>query len=272
MATLEDLKRIISRHKSAVIAFSGGVDSTFLARVCADMLGREHVLLVTATSSTYPFTELEESKALAATLGLRQRVITSEETAIPGFAANPPDRCYYCKSELFRLIKHIAEQEGFSAVFDGSNADDTRDYRPGRRALKELGIESPLCDAGMTKEEIRALSRQLGLPTADKPSYACLASRFPYGEQITREKLDRVGKAEEGIRRLGLGQLRVRSHGDLARIELDPARIDDGWKMRAQLERICRDSGFTFVAIDTRGYRTGAMNEALSAKGADVSR
>jgi pyridinium-3,5-biscarboxylic acid mononucleotide sulfurtransferase len=261
---LKSLKDIIGRYRSVVVAFSGGVDSTFLARVCRDTLGPGHVLLITATSSTYPFFELQEAKDLAVTLQLPHRVIVSEETDIPGFADNPPDRCYYCKSELFKLITHIASQEGYEAVFDGSNFDDTRDHRPGRRALKELGVVSPLCDATFTKEQIRALSREMGLSTADKPSYACLASRFPYGERITPEKLQRVGKAEQAIRTLGLGQFRVRSHGDQARVELAPERMDEGWAQRAQIEVMCREAGFTFVAIDTRGYRTGAMNEALS--------
>lgn len=265
-ALQDRLKQIIAGYPSAVIAFSGGVDSTYLARVAADVLGREKLLLITATSSTYPFFELEESKRLAADLGLRQRIVVSEETDIPGFTSNPPDRCYYCKSELFRLIREIAAQDGFAVVFDGSNADDVHDFRPGRRALRELGIVSPLCDAGLGKDAIRALSRELGLPTADKPSYACLASRFPYGEEITREKLDRVGRAEQGLRELGLSQFRVRSHGDLARIELSQSDMDRGWRLRGELERVCRNAGYVYVAIDVRGYRTGAMNEALSAE------
>jgi uncharacterized protein len=263
MDDLARLTALIKRYHSAVVAFSGGVDSTFLAKVTAEALGTDKVLLITATSSTYPFFELEESKKLAADLGLRQRVIVSEEIDIPGFAKNPPDRCYYCKSELFRLIKHIAEQERFDVVFDGSNADDVSDFRPGRRATKELGIVSPLCDAGLGKEAIRRISRQLGLATADKPSFACLASRFPYGEEITKVKLDRVGNAELGVRALGFGQFRVRSHGDLARVEFAANEMEKGWQVRHAVEKICRDAGFTYVAIDARGYRTGAMNEAL---------
>ena len=260
----EQLKHRLGDFSSAVVAFSGGVDSTFLARVCRDVYGADKVLLVTATSSTYPHSELEEARELARTLQLPHRVIVSEETDIPGFSANPPDRCYYCKSELFRHIKHIAGTEGYEAVFDGSNLDDTNDFRPGRKALRELSVISPLCDAGLSKDDIRECSRALGLSTADKPSYACLASRFPYGERITVEKLDRVGRAEQALRALALGQFRVRSHGDLARVELDPRRMDEGWQQRERIERLCRDAGFIFVAIDTRGYRSGAMNEALS--------
>jgi pyridinium-3,5-biscarboxylic acid mononucleotide sulfurtransferase len=260
---LAKLKQKIGAFKSAVIAFSGGVDSTFLARVSRDVLG-EHALLVTATSSTYPYYELEEAKKLAEMLGMKQRVIVSEEIDIPGFSDNPPDRCYYCKNELFSLIRHIAGQEGFEAVFDGSNADDLKDYRPGMKALREQGVLSPLREAGLTKQEIRQLSGQMGLPTADKPTYACLASRFPYGERITREKLQRVGMVEKALRDLGFTQIRVRSHGDLARIELTGQEMERGWVSRQTISDLCHKAGFVYAAIDLDGYRTGAMNEVLS--------
>jgi uncharacterized protein len=263
--TLEKLARLkqrIGAFKSAVIAFSGGVDSTFLARVSRDVLG-ERALLVTATSSTYPYYELEEAKRLAEMLGMKQRIIVSEEIDIPGFSDNPPDRCYYCKNELFSLIRHIAEQEGFEAVFDGSNADDLKDYRPGMKALREQGVLSPLCESGLTKQEIRQLSGQMGLPTADKPTFACLASRFPYGERITREKLQRVGMVEKALRELGFTQFRVRSHGDLARIELTGQEMEKGWESRQTISGLCHKAGFAYAAIDLDGYRTGAMNEVL---------
>jgi uncharacterized protein len=260
---LSRLKQRIGGYKSAVIAFSGGVDSTFLARVSGDVLG-ERALLVTATSSTYPFYELDEAKKLAQMLGMRQRVIVSEEIDIPGFSDNPPDRCYYCKNELFSLIRHIAEQEGFEAVFDGSNADDLKDYRPGMKALREQGIVSPLCESGLTKQEIRQLSRQMGLPTADKPTFACLASRFPYGERITREKLARVSTVEKALRDLGFTQFRVRSHGDLARIELMDREMKKGWEVRQTISSLCHKAGFIYAAIDLDGYRSGAMNEVLT--------
>jgi len=262
-AKFEALKKFIGQYESAVIAFSGGVDSTFLACVAQEVL-KNKVLLVTATSSTYPFYELAEAKETAAFLKAPHRVIVSEEIDIPGFSNNPPDRCYYCKSELFIKIKHIAQQENFAVVFEGSNADDLKDYRPGMKAVSELGIISPLRQAGLTKAEIRAMSLQLGLPTSNKPAYACLASRFPYGEQITKEKLDRVGNTEYEIRSLGFGQFRVRSHETLARLEFAPDEMDKAWQMKDKLNEICKKSGFTFCSIDLSGYRTGAMNEMLN--------
>ena len=259
---LEKLKQIIGRFTSAVVAFSGGVDSTFLARVAREVLG-DRVLLVTATSATYPESELDEAKKLAARIGATHRIIVSEEIDIPGFSDNPPDRCYYCKRELFMKIRGIAECEGYQAVFDGSNADDLSDFRPGRRALSELGVISPLVEAGLTKKEIRALSAEMGLPTASKGSFACLASRFPYGDSITKEKLARVDRAEQTLRAMGFNQFRVRSHGDLARIEIEPADLDNAWQRRADISVACKKAGFVFVSLDLEGYRTGAMNEAL---------
>jgi uncharacterized protein len=256
------LLTILRRYKSAVIAFSGGVDSTFLARVARDVYG-DRLMLITATSSTYPYYELDEAKSLADLLGIKHRIIVSEEIEIPGYSDNPPDRCYYCKSELFGKIKFIAGQEGYEAVFDGSNADDLKDYRPGMKAKKEKGVISPLADAGFTKDEIRRHSAGYNLPTATKQSYACLASRFPYGEKITIEKLDRVGAAEFEIRKLGFTQFRIRSHENLARLEFIPSEMGRAWEIREQLSGICRRSGFIYTSIDLSGYRTGSMNEAL---------
>ncbi|MBN1575937.1 MAG: ATP-dependent sacrificial sulfur transferase LarE [Chitinispirillaceae bacterium] len=257
------LRKIIEGYDSALIAFSGGVDSTFLAKAAAEVLG-ERLLLVTATSCTYPESELADAQRLAGQLGVRHRVVVSEEITLPGFAQNTPDRCYHCKHELFSLMRNIAKEEKLAAVFEGSTVDDLSDYRPGRRALKELGIISPLLEAGLTKNEIRSLSAALHLETAVKPSYACLASRFPYGETITREKLSRVGAAEEEVKRLGFRQMRIRSHDNLARIEVAPEEMETAWNLREKIDAACRGAGFVYTALDLRGYRTGAMNEALS--------
>ncbi|NLG15776.1 MAG: ATP-dependent sacrificial sulfur transferase LarE [Fibrobacter sp.] len=262
MDKLKKLQDFLRKFNSAVIAFSGGVDSVFLAAVARDVLG-DNVLLVTASSGTYPASEMKEAVELAGLMALKHRVFVSEELEIPGFSDNSPQRCYYCKRELFLKIGQIASEEGYSEVFDGSNADDLNDYRPGRKALAELGIVSPLCEAGLTKEEIRKYSAEMGLRTASKPSFACLASRFPYGEKITADKLSRVGTAEDALRRLGFRQFRVRSHGDLARIEVESSEMDSAWKIRTELEKICREAGFTYVSLDLHGYRTGAMNEVL---------
>lgn len=260
---LEALKSLLGKYRSAVIAFSGGVDSTFLARVAKDVYN-DKLLLITATSSTYPFYELEEAKSLSAMLGINHRIIVSEEIDIPGYSDNPPDRCYYCKSELFGKIKYIAGLENYDAVFDGSNADDTKDFRPGMKAKREKGVISPLAESGFTKADIRAMSQELGLPTAQKQSYACLASRFPYGEKITIEKLDRLAKAELRFRELGFTQFRIRSHDHLARLEFIPEEMNRAWEQRGKLTEICLINGFRYVTIDLKGYRTGAMNETLS--------
>ncbi|MFA5820034.1 MAG: ATP-dependent sacrificial sulfur transferase LarE [Bacteroidales bacterium] len=260
---LEILKARLEDYKSAVIAFSGGVDSTFLARVAKDVFG-ENLLLITATSSTYPFYELEEAKSLALLLGIKHKIIVSEEIDIPGYSDNPPDRCYYCKSELFGKIKYIASEEGYEAIFDGSNADDLKDFRPGMKAKQEKGVISPLAETGFTKADIRYFSGKFNLPTATKQSYACLASRFPYGEKITKVKLDRLAIAEFEVRNLGFSQFRIRSHENLARFEFIPSEMDKAWGIKDKLAEICHRSGFNYITIDLKGYRTGSMNEVLS--------
>jgi uncharacterized protein len=257
------LKARLKEYNSAVIAFSGGVDSTFLARVAKDVFG-ENLMLITATSSTYPFYELEEAKSLAMLLGIKHKIIVSEEIDIPGYSDNPPDRCYYCKSELFGKIKYIASEEGYEAVFDGSNADDLKDFRPGMKAKHEKGVISPLAETGFTKTDIRYFSGKFNLPTATKQSYACLASRFPYGEKITKVKLDRLAIAEFEVRNLGFSQFRIRSHENLARFEFIPSEMDKAWGIKDKLAEICHRSGFNYITIDLNGYRTGSMNEVLS--------
>lgn len=260
---LDILKHKLGEYKSAVIAFSGGVDSTFLARVAKDVYG-DRLMLITASSSTYPFYELEEARSLASMMNIKHKVIVSEEIDIPGYSDNPPDRCYYCKSELFGKISFIARQEGYEVIFDGSNAEDLKDFRPGLRAKHEKGVISPLAECGFTKAEIRNYSEALNLPTANKQSYACLASRFPYGEKITIEKLDRLSAAELEFRNLGFSQFRIRSHDNMARLEFRPGEMDRAWECRDVLTKICRNAGFVYVAIDLTGYRTGSMNEALT--------
>ena len=250
---------------SAAIAFSGGVDSTFLLRVAKEGLGGR-VVAVTARSRSFPARELEAAAAFCRAEGVEHVVLDCEELDIPGFADNPPDRCYLCKRNLFGKIAALARGRGLSAVLDGTNRDDDGDWRPGRRAARELGVRSPLHETGLGKDEIRALSRAEGLPTADKPSMACLASRFPYGERITAEALDRVGRAEDWLRAAfpGLGQVRVRSHGGtLARIEVAPSAIPRLASRAAEIADALRALGFAYVSLDLKGYRTGSMNEPL---------
>ncbi len=259
---LVDLKEILAGCGSALVAFSGGADSTFLAVMAGEVLG-ERVLAVTASSATYPDHEVAAALDLAAKLGLRHLTVYTEELDNEDFAANPPERCYICKSELFGKLADVAREHGLAFVLDGANFDDLSDFRPGSRAGRELGVRSPLQEAGLTKAEIRELSRSLGLPTWDKPSFACLASRFPYGERITRKKLAMVGEAENYLHRLGFGQLRVRHHGNLARIELIPAELAKAIALAGDIVARLKTIGYKYVTLDLQGYRTGSMNEVL---------
>ena len=261
---LERLKEMISECGKAVIAFSGGVDSTLLLSVADEVLG-EDVLAVTVVSSFMPGHEKKESSEIARLIGARHEIVAIDENDIEGFTGNPADRCYICKKFLFSQVLGIAESEGIACVMDASNADDTGDYRPGLRALKELGIRSPLMEAGMTKEEIRGLSRDRNLPSWDKPAMACLATRVPYGEKITKEKLHQIDEAEEFLRSLGFGNCRVRHHGKLARIEVSPKRLEQLMKpdQRRQVTEHLKGLGFKYITLDLQGYRMGSLNEAI---------
>ena len=262
---LERLRALLRETRGAVVAFSAGVDSTFLLKVAHEELG-ERVVAVTVRSHVFPKRELDEAMAFCRAEGVRHEILDIDELDIPGFAENPPDRCYLCKKTLFERLLAFAGDNGLASVLEGSNVDDDGDYRPGRRAIRELGISSPLREVGLTKNEIRALSRQMGLPTADKPSFACLASRFPYGERITAAGLERVENAEQWLLDAGLGltQLRVRSHGDMARIEVPPDAIPRLAASADEIAAVLKGFGFKYVALDLLGYRTGSMNETLA--------
>ena len=262
------LKDYLKSFGSLLVAYSSGVDSTFLLDTAAEALGKENVIAVTAMSCFFPKRENDEAVAFCRERGIRQIIVEIDELSIDGISQNPPDRCYICKKELFSTFVRIAAENGLAAVAEGSNMDDTGDYRPGLRAVAELGILSPLRHAELYKEEIRTLSHMRDLPTYDKPSFACLASRFVYGETITEEKLSMVDKAEQLLLDMGLRQVRVRIHGSIARIEALPADMafliepENAAKIAGYLKSL----GFSYVTLDLVGYRTGSMNETLPLK------
>ncbi|GAB6269136.1 MAG: ATP-dependent sacrificial sulfur transferase LarE [Smithella sp.] len=264
---LKQLEYNIGEKGSLAVAYSGGVDSTFLLKVAHDVL-QDRVIAVTARSSIHPQREFKEAAEFARSAGIKHIIIQSEELEIEGFTDNPPHRCYLCKYELFSKIKEVAGKHGIKHIAEGSNIDDLGDYRPGMKAIKELGIISPLKDAGLGKDVIRKLSKQMRLLTWDKQSFACLASRFPYGEKITQEKLAMVDRAEQCLLSFGFKQVRVRHHGDTARIEVAEAERPKFFDLELMdnVYKQFREIGFAYTALDLQGYRTGSMNEVIDTR------
>lgn len=264
-AKLERLEAVVRSRPRALVAFSGGVDSTLLLRVCRDALGPGGVTAVTGVSPTYTDEELRTARRTARGLGVEHVLVETGELDRPEFASNPADRCYHCKRELFGRIVGLARARGIDAVYDATNADDLSDYRPGMRAVAELGVTSPLLLAGFSKRDVRALSRKLGLDAWDKPANPCLATRVPYGTPVTRETLDRIRAGEKYVRGLGFPVVRLRHHGELARIEVpaaDSARLLEPATARKVAARL-RSLGYLWIAVDLEGYRTGSLNRAV---------
>ncbi len=261
----ETLLALLGRYERVAVAFSAGVDSTFLLKAAHDALG-DRVLAVTGRTVSSPKRELREAQAFCEAENIRHIVIDVDQMTIPGFRDNPPDRCYICKKALFSAFMEVTHSAGFPVLAEGTNADDTHDYRPGLRALDELDVRSPLRDAGLGKQDIRALSREMGLPTWAKPSFACLATRIPYGEAITPQKLTIIDEAEQFLQNNGFMQARVRMHGKIARVEIEPERFPHITEpqLRMQILRHFTELGFDYVTLDLNGYETGSMNKTIN--------
>ena len=262
---LNKLKENLKAMDRVIIAFSGGVDSTFLLKA-ASMACLSEILAVTGVSESLPKHELSFAREMAASLNIKHRVIVTEELKDVNYANNPPDRCYYCKKDLFNRLRKIATEEEYLFILDGTNADDAYEWRPGRRAAQEEGVKSPLLDAALSKQEIRDVSQRLGLPTWDKPATPCLSSRFQYGQRITAEALDRVSRAEEYIKKIGIKEFRVRDHSEVARIEVNPEefKIFMNKTVRNEVVSFLRSIGYKYVSLDLQGFRSGSANEILS--------